>query len=1147
MSLHRTSSLRTGFVAGLAEIVEPVAEWANSAPAGRGLFAADHLLVPTNGVKAWLLPEMTRRVGVRRGYSDGVVANVNVGYLGSLSKFIVPQRYRQVDPWSIESMTGVILQIIATDADYTNVVRRAGGALQAAAKLADRFDRYHVRRPMMIRAWEQGSPVLSPTTADSFNDGEWRADDLGGMRWQFDLWRRMREVIGLAPWPVQIEAAVQQLRRGENIVGVPDRLMVAGMQSLSLGAIELLEAFGHVSDVQVLLVHPSSTLAEGARAEHESRGVRRGALQLRPADEVIPGDVHPMVHSWLRGARELHEMVASQGIDITPHEPSASPRSDSLLGRIQGAVARGGVVPPVPRASNDVSVQIHRCYSLTRQVEALHDALLHAFREIENLQPHEVVILSPRLAEAAPILEAVFDRTVKVDTGDGERQIRIPLAVAERELRYVNPGAEFLGDLLALVTGRFDISSFLKVALSPLVVDHLGVDGEDEGVWQRQIERARVRWGLSAGQRSAAGLSAEVEGIHTWRSAIERALLGAALPDATAAVELGGVVPLSDIGVDDLDSLAILVQILAAVEEPESLARGGAARSIAEWCSALETAIGALCGGDDKTAGAFELIAELGATATLHLAEDDASSVDVPVTFADVAAHLLGQISGMPGHQPLRTGAVTAASLMPLRGVPYRVVCLLGIDDGIFGGGETETDDLVGQQVFIGDDDPRIDSRRQLLDAVLAAGDRVVITCDGRSIRNNANIPLTTALAEFVDFARSLGVAERSDEKGSEIEYLHPRHATSPRNFSVDGVMPGIVWSHSVDARDVATRVGQEASASTPTVPTPLSASATVVDLASLTAFVRSPLKWFVNKVLDISTWVDDPRAADATIPLGIDWFTRRDIVSGAVAGLSGAVPGWNFDDFVDLAKLNGLLPVGPYGAAAKDEIRALAASIVENCAKYAVLPVAPESMPLTLSLSSGVTVRGDIVGLQVSDGLVGMVKLAKKFDEDHLELALHLLMATACGHDISKGISVHVNKEDVTKSTPRLVYLGPDIDQADATSRLATLVDLMARAGTTPMPSFGATVDDIFDNPAAADRAAGRKTFDKYVVSDAFKTSLEWRIFGDAPDFDTVFDESGPVMAFWHDFHRVLHFVKGKATHLSKPLPHGNSHWGVL
>lgn len=946
--------LRARFVNRLDEVVEPVAAWASEEPASRGLFTTDHLLVPTNGVKAWLLPELARRVGVRPGNSDGVVANVSVGYLGSLNKFIVPQRYREIDPWSIDSMTGVILGLIAGDTRFEAIIRRAGGALQAAAKLADRFDRYHARRPMMIRAWEHGSPVLSPTTADSFNDGEWRADDLGGMRWQFDLWKQMREFIGSAPWPVQTEAAVQQLRRGEIVVGIPDRLMVAGMQSLSLGAIELLDAFGHVSDVQVLLVHPSPALADRARIEIESGSVRRGALQLRPSDETIPDDAHPMVYSWLRGARELQEMVTSQGINIAPHGPAVSASPDFLLGRIQAAVAQGGVASSVECSTDDLSVQIHRCYSLTRQVEALHDALLHAFREVENLQPHDVVILSPRLAEAAPILEAVFNRSVKVNTSGGQAAIKIPLAVAERQLRYVNPGAEFLGDLLALVTGRFDISSFLKVALSPLVADHLGIDADDEGVWQRQIDRTRVRWGLSADQRSAAGLAAGVEGIHTWRSAIERALLGAALPDAMAAVELGGVVPLSDIGVDDLDSLAVLVEILTAIEELESFARGGALRTIGDWCAALETTVRSLCGDGDDIAGALELIAALAATEQVNRAGGDTIVVGASVTFPDVAAHLLGQISGVPGHQPLRTGAVTATSLMPLRGVPYRVVCLLGIDDGVFGGGETETDDLIGHQVFIGDDDPRIDSRRQLLDAVLAAGDRVIITCDGRNIRNNANIPLTTALAEFVDFARALGVRERDDQLGTEIEYLHPRHATSPRNFEVGGVMPGIVWSHSIDTRDVAMRVRQEAAAQVTTVSITAAATSSVVDFAVLTEFARSPLNWFARRVLDISTWVDDPRVADATIPLGIDWLTRRDLVSGAVAGMAGTVPGWDFNDFVELARLNGLLPLGPYGAAANEEIKALALSIVENCAKYAVLPVAPHPAPLSLSLPSG-------------------------------------------------------------------------------------------------------------------------------------------------------------------------------------------------
>ena len=139
---------RIRLVRSLSDVVHPVAEWLNDG-ARRPVFEPDHLLLPTNGAKAWLMPELARRVGAREGRADGVIANVQVGYLGSLNKFIVPQRYRSDDPWSIESMTGVILGLIADNSAYASITKRYGGALQASARLADRFDRYHVRRPIV--------------------------------------------------------------------------------------------------------------------------------------------------------------------------------------------------------------------------------------------------------------------------------------------------------------------------------------------------------------------------------------------------------------------------------------------------------------------------------------------------------------------------------------------------------------------------------------------------------------------------------------------------------------------------------------------------------------------------------------------------------------------------------------------------------------------------------------------------------------------------------------------------------------------------------------------------------------------------------------------------------------------------------------
>ncbi len=1139
--------LNIRWVRSLADIVEPVAAWANEQPTGRSLFDPDHLLVPSNGVKAWLVPELAQRVGTRTGNTDGVVANVRVGYLGSLQTFVVPQRYRTVDPWSVESMTGVILGVIAHNPDYAAIIKRCGGALQAARRLAERFDRYHVRRPMMIRAWEAGSPVMAPTTADSFNDGEWRAGDLGQQRWQFELWTSLRDVIGVPSWPVTIASAVQQLRAGNNAVGVPERLMVAGMQSLSLGSVELLEAFGHVSNVDVLLVHPSASLATTWQNDLADTEVRRGALQVRPTDEPVSDQVHPLIFSWLRGSRELQQLVTSQGLSVAAHEPAGNVEATTLLQRIQAAVGGDGSVTKVPHSPDDLSVQVHRCYNLTRQVEVLHDALLHAFCDVPDLAPHEVVIVSPRLSEAAPILEAVFDRTVKVQVGDDVRDVRIPLAIAERELRHVNPGAEFLAQLLQLLTGRFDVASFMAVATSPLVMQHLGVDDDVVSVWQRQIARTRVRWGLSAQQRAATGLAPEAESAHTWKAALERSLLGAALPDDTAAIEMGGVVPLVDVSVDDIDALARLVQVFDAIEQFEMYARGDAQRDIHEWCTLIEHTVVALCGEGDDSSGALELISSLARSTTLIRPDQSTVRTGAVVAFADVAAHLLGDISGVPGFQPFRTGAVTATSLKPLRGVPYRVVCLLGIDDGVFGGGEPESDDLIGHQVFIGDDDPRIDVRRQMLDSVLAAGEQVIITCDGRSIQNNQNIPLTTALAELVDFARDLGVADREKDEGCDIEFLHPRHATSVRNFKIDKVVPGRIWAHGLATRDVAERVGRDRQVSATSRKARVLGPDGVVDYDDLSKFVRSPLEMFMNDVMGINTWVDDSGDPAATIPLDVERRTKRDFIGGYIAGASGAVPGWDKGAYIELARLNGDIPIGAYGDAVIDDMVLLADEIISTAQTYSVTPIAPEPVPVMVSLGDGVSLRGNIAHVQNAEQLVGVVKSSKTYTYDLTEAALRLMVLAASGADIRRAVTVHAHDKGQLTAQARMVYLGPDVDASEASDRLLQLVNLMARASTTPVPSFGTTVDKIFKDPARLDLEAGKAEFDKWVRGDKFKSSLERRIYGDAPRFSDIFDLNGPVIAFWAELHGVLHLTTKKADGFAGKLPHANTHRGVF
>lgn len=1134
--------LNVRFVRQLSDVIDPVATWLNAPRTGSMLMEPDHVIVPTNGVKAWLLPELAKRVGARAGHIDGVIANVHVGYVGTLSQFVSPSRHEVDDPWSIETMTAVILEVISNDPKYRDVIDHVGGDLRAARSLADRFDRYHARRPTMIRSWENGAPVFAPSTSDLSNSGEWRPIEIGDQVWQYELWREVRARIGVPSWPSVVEATVQQMRDLVDPANLPGRLMVAGLQSLSLSSIELIEAFGAVSDVEVLLVHPSPELAVGWTSEFSSAPVTKGVLPLRPIDEDLPEDIDPMVNSWLRGSREMQQMLATQGVRVDAHTASPRVEAVSLLRRLQRAIESPSQATQQTLDANDRSVQIHRCYSLSRQVEALHDAIMHAFSEIPDLAPHEVVILSPRISEAAPLLEAVFSREVTVGTKDGERKLKIPVAVADRSLREVGAGAEFLANLLELMLSRFDIDSFMAVATSPLVRDRFGIDDEDVDKWNRQIERTRVRWGLNPEQRTAAGLAPLVDSAHSWQQLIERSLLGAALPDASARQEMGGVVPLVDVGIEDIDSLAVLARIFEVICTLEESTRGGIRRPISEWRTIIENTVVAICGDEDEANFTLDALAALDPISVVRTTSGEVRQVATAVTFSDVASYLLEQISGTPGFQPLRTGAITATSLIPLRGVPFRVVCMLGVDEGVSSAREFESDDLIGSQNFVGDDDIRLELRRRVLDGMLSASERLIITCDGRSIHNNAVIPLTTVLAEFADFCRSNGVPSTADGDLT-IEYFHPRHSVSVRNFQHGEVVPGMTWSHSKERLNITKQVGMESTPTKTVEPSLVKGTGEVFDLADLEEFIKSPLRMFVRRVLQINTWVEDEIPEQPIIPLTIDSDARNRYILGFIAGKAGVVDGWSEDEFRRIALLNGDLPVGSYADKKLEELEGLAVSIVEACRATSTAPTGAEDIPLAIDLGDHRTLRGSLKGMQVNGSLISVVKIDKKYKPDQLISAVRLLVALVAGHDAKYAINIHRHERISTKASTRLVYLNPKLSLDDAKDGLSELVSLYMDASREPRPEFGDTAEKIFGKGTGADHVAGKKAFDKFVSSvpgdhdRGYIGSLDYRIFGPSPTYEAIFGEGKPVLNFWRRFHGVVRLSEVEKAEASQDL----------
>lgn len=1108
-------ALSLRFVQQLDHVIEPVVARLQDNIADRDLFETDFIVVPNAGVRAWLLQKLAYSLGASTDRNDGVVANVEVGFIGMLDKFVMPGS-RAHDPWGVDYLTFAVLRAIhdlSADHEVQSNIARLGGGLKAARTMADRFDRYHARRPLMIRRWEDGEPTLSPfigedTVVDELGVREavLAAPPLADVdKWQFTLWTRVRQLIGMASPPARTAEALQQLAAGSSL---PNRITIVGLQSLSQRHLETILALADVSDIGVVMVHPSPELVSYWSGQFATRPVARNIAIARPPVVSIPDKYNSMVYSWLRGSMDLQHMLAVNGVPVAPYQAESTTEATTLLGHVKRAIAEPSGVTKHPIDDGDQSLLVHRAHNLARQVEVLHDAVLHAFDQLPKLQPHEVVIVSPDIAAVAPLLQATFQRSVINSTG---QTFTLPIVVADRGLREVDEGSRLLADLLMLLRSRFGISDVLSVITSPLVLKRFQLGADDVETWKRYIEQARVRWGIDDTHRfNSWKVNLGAEGLaHTWALAIKRSLLGATLPDAaTPRIELGGVVPMIDVEPNEMRAITALAEVMSILADAQKLVSSD--RSVREWCGIVEDTLSRLAFGErGELDEALESVTHFVRHSTIPTS-DAGLDVDVDVEFAHVASLISEQLTAAPGRQPLRTGAITATSTIPLRSVPFRVVCIVGMDDGVFGAGDAEGDDLESRQQLIGDSDARLDQRRTLLDSIVAAEDRVIITCVGRSIKNNVLTPLVTPLAELVELCGALGAGKNSEHSElSAIEVLHPRHFNGPKNFGKGQLVHGLVWSHSRAALAAAQPVAQldEPADSSGLVDVP---ELPIISLDTLEQLIADPLRVFVSGTLGINTWRDSRDEEPAVIPLKVQPREYRELAKSLYVGLDEGV---SEKEWEAAAIAGGQLPPGQYRVSTITNIKELVDHMRQRLSTLQHASV--EDVDVVLPLPNGQVIRGRIPGVCTrDDGSRFILRVDFGTDKDKYTrtLPLHMMILAALDKPVDAAYFVMQHEKKPNESSGRFMDPQVQFTRDNVLDRLLGMVALLDVARAMPCPSFNGAAA-----LAATDRDAASDKFQQF-ISDRYeyKYSLELMLYGSAPFFDDVLPDGSPVIDFW-------------------------------
>lgn len=1022
-------------------------------------FAEEVVAVPAKGVERWLAQRLSHRLGAAPGGEDGVCAGVR--FLNPHSLVALVLGIEHDDPWHPDQLAWPVLAAIdaslgepwaATLSEHlghglsgTDREMRQGQRYAVARRLAGLFADYAAQRPAMLADWVAGG------AGDGLGGAV--ADDLA---WQPELWRRVVTATG-AEAPEARRARVLEALREQSPEGLqlgelvlPGRLSLFGHTRIARSEIDVLAALGEHLDVHLWL--PQASPAAWTRLASLAAD---GPVPRR--DDTSAAVIeHPLRASLGRDSRELQRTLAlAGGADVLEDRPDPAP-APSLLGLLQGDLAADHAPEGAERESRvigeeDRSIQVHACHGQARQVEVLRDVLTDLLERDPTLEPRDILVMCPDVDSYAPLVHAAFGLTEVVrDHAETHPAHTLRVRLADRGPRHTNPLLSLAERLVELAGGRLTAGEVLDLARTDPVRHRfrLGEDAlERLDDW---VDGVVIRWGLDAEHRARYGLPHLTQ--NTWRAGLDRVLVGAAL-DGREVDHLGTTLALDDLDSGDLDLAGRLAELVDRLASTLQALR--TTDTVSAWMRILRDGVLGLSevsGQDAWQLAQFER--ELART---EAAAARASGSGPPLALADIHALLRGQAGGRATRSNFRTGALTVCTMVPMRSVPHRVVCLVGLDDGAFPRHSTpDGDDALARRPVTGERDLRSEDRQLLLDAISSAGDTLVITYTGADEHTGAERPPAVPLGELIDAVRATATGPGVDR----LVTRHPLQPYDPRNLGVtpaDGrsLLPGdrpLSYDPAALAGAAALRAGQ-------TQPVPIAghvlpARATAeVALDDLLRFFDHPARAFLRARLGM-VLPEVPEERNEGIPIVLNGLEKWQIGDRMLqAVLAGRAPG----QAVNAELWRGALPPDALGQGTMKEITTGVQELCEAAWRVAgsggwgqELP--RESLDLDVTLPDGRQLTGTVTGL-VASGSALTVTYSTVRAKQRLRSWIVSLALAAAGHPAgSQVIGKHYwGRGD---KGPGLFSHGPH-DPDTAREVLGQLVDLQARGmrGVVPLP----------------------------------------------------------------------------------------------
>ena len=696
------------------------------------VFAKEQIIIPNAGMQQWLCLQMAQQLGICANYHFFSPEE----YMWKLLRQVVPNIPQQ-DPSQPEILRWRLASLFLDETQhYPELVHYLSDEMAAwdlANTLAPVLDKYLFYRPDWIRQWEAG---------------QFAADD-----WQARLWQQLMKPsdqaqqithwLDLQDHFIDAFATRQSL---QTTTELPQRVCFFSVPALSAGYTRLLAELAKQIDVHLFMVNPCCQYW----GDNE-------AIKLQFLYSTANKN-NALLDSLGQQGRDYFDQLYQLGVQSETHW--VAPQRDTVLHCLQSDVlSLQQSQLDLTTLGEQQSIQFHSCHTPMREVEVLHDQILAALEASADLTPADIVVMTPAIECYAPYIEAVFSTAEQA----------LPFSIADRSTSCHKPEVELFLKSLDLPEQHFNVEAVFELLEYEAIRKQFNINEKQVLQCRHWAEQTNIRWGVSGEIRASMGLPNSDE--HSWKQGLDRMLLGYMMSGEQLFSD-SLLLPFN--AIEGQDAL-LLSSFCRFTDRLFQLAEWSLQKlNISEWMEHLRDLVITIFSPKSTYQPILSALDRIDQQQQL-------AEFKRPVTFTVIKKIVL-ELLEVADEARFMSYGISFCALVPMRSIPFKMVALLGMNDGEFPRQDSHHSfDKIALETRQGDRSHRNEDRYVFLESLLAARQRLYISYIGQSVQDNSNLPPSVVVSELLDYLTQMTGCRQSN-----WICKHPLQAFSRRYYTHD-------------------------------------------------------------------------------------------------------------------------------------------------------------------------------------------------------------------------------------------------------------------------------------------------------------------------------------------------------------------------